>query len=230
VTTFYLVGPDFAHGGIAGALAGAPHVPACDRTVGAPAFAEGKEFLGLGHALFAVGDGPAFFHSEVVDGEDVRAAEAEDQKHFDGPGADAADGDEAFDEFFVGEGLRLFECGDNALDRFLREVFHGEDFCAGKAGFAEDRFAELEHFLRSGDKAVGAERLDAAEDGGGGFAGDGLISDGFEKDFVGGIELLRRQLEGNSIGDELGEFFVASRKMSGRGGEIERHGRRRSHG
>src|SRR6267154_4537282 len=84
-------GADFAHCGVAGALAGAPHVPTGDRTVGAPAFTEGQEFLRLGHVLFAVGDGPAFFDAEVVNGENVGAAEAEDEKHFDGPRADAAD-------------------------------------------------------------------------------------------------------------------------------------------
>ena len=85
-------GTDFAHGGVAGAVAGAPHVPAGDGAIGAPAFAEREEFFGFGHVLFAVGDGPAFFYAEVVDGENVGAAEAENQKHFDGPGADAADG------------------------------------------------------------------------------------------------------------------------------------------
>src|SRR5712692_280638 len=107
---------NFAHGGVAGALASAPHVPTGDGAVGAPAFAEGQELLRLGHVLFAVGDGPAFFDAQVVNGEDVEAAEAEDQEHFDGPGADAADGDEAFDELFVGELLGLFEGGDNAVD------------------------------------------------------------------------------------------------------------------
>ncbi len=129
---------DFAHGGVAGALAGPPHVPACDGAVGAPAFAEGEEFLGLGHVFFAVGDGPAFFDAEVVDGEDVGAAEAEDQEHFDGPGTDTADADEALDEFFVGESCGLLEGRDDAVDGFLREVFHGEDLRAGETGFAED--------------------------------------------------------------------------------------------
>src|SRR5271170_7242500 len=49
-------GADFAHGGVAGAVTGAPHVPAGDGAVGAPAFAEGKEFFGLGLVFFAVGD------------------------------------------------------------------------------------------------------------------------------------------------------------------------------
>src|SRR5436853_6157343 len=80
-------GADFAHGGVAGALASAPHVPTGDGAVGAPAFAESEEFFGLGHMLLAVGDGPALFDTDVVDGEDVGSAETENQKHFDGPGA-----------------------------------------------------------------------------------------------------------------------------------------------
>ncbi len=70
-------GEDFVGDFVAGAFEGAPHVPAGDGAIGTPAFAEGEEFFGLGHALFAVGDGPAFFYAEVVDGEDVGAAEIE---------------------------------------------------------------------------------------------------------------------------------------------------------
>ena len=69
-------GADFAPGGVAGPLTGAPHVPTGDGAVGAPALAEGEEFLGLGHVLLTVGDGPALLDAEIVDGENVRAAEA----------------------------------------------------------------------------------------------------------------------------------------------------------
>jgi len=178
-------GADFAHGGVASAVAGAPHVPAGDGAVGAPAFAESEEFFRFGLVFFAVGDGPAFLYAEVVDGENVGAAEPENQKHFDRPGADAADGGEAFDEFFVGEFLRVLESGDDAFDGFFREVFHGGDFGTGEAGFAKGLLAEFEHFLRAGRAARGAEGFDAAENGGGCFAGDGLVGDGFEKGFVG---------------------------------------------
>ena len=55
---------DFVGGRMrAGPFEGAPHVPAGDGAVGAPSFAEGEEFFGLRHVLFAVGDGPAFFHA-----------------------------------------------------------------------------------------------------------------------------------------------------------------------
>src|SRR5271170_5949203 len=81
-------GADFAHGGVAGAVAGSPHVPAGDGAVRTPALAESEKFFGFRHVLFAVGDGPAFFYAEVVDGENVWAAQADNQKHFHRPGAD----------------------------------------------------------------------------------------------------------------------------------------------
>ena len=73
-----LAGADLVSGGVAGALKGAPHVPTGDGAIGAPAFAECEKFLGTGLVFFAVGDGPAFLHAEVMDWENVRAAEAED--------------------------------------------------------------------------------------------------------------------------------------------------------
>jgi len=207
------VGLDFVGEFVAGAIEGAPHVPGSDSAVGMPALPEGEKFLRARHVFFTVGDGPAFFDPEVVDGKNIRAAEAENQKHFNGPGADAADRDEALDEFVVGEFFSLLEGGDDAVESFLGEVLHGENFCAGEAGFAERGLAELQHFLRSGSAAGGAEGFDAGVDGGGGFAGDGLIRDGFEERFVRRLELVGVGLEGHGVGDEFGEFFVA-------GGEI----------
>ncbi len=195
-------GADFAHGGIAGTVAGAPHVPAGDGAVGAPAFPEGQEFFGFGLVFFAVGDGPAFLYAKVVDGENVGAAEAENQKHFDRPGADAADGGEALDEFFIGEFVRVFERGDDAFDGFFGEVFHGDDFCAGEAGFTKGLFAELEHFFWRGSAAGGAESFDARENGRGRFARDGLVGDGFEESFVGALQMVGVHTESFGFGDE----------------------------
>src|SRR5579864_3123197 len=75
---FPLCWADFVGGGVAGFLEGAPHIPGGDGAVGAPAFAEGQKFFGPRHVLFVVGDGPAFLYAEVVDGENVGAAKAED--------------------------------------------------------------------------------------------------------------------------------------------------------
>ena len=224
-------GFDFVGGGVAGAGEGAPHVPAGDGAVGAPAFAEGEEFFGAGLVFFAVGDGPAFLYAEVVNGKDVGAAEAEDQEHFDGPGSDAADGDKAFYEFLIGEFFGLFEGRDDSFDGFLREVFHGEDFCAGEPGFPESLGTELQHFLRCGETASFTEGFDAAEDSGGGFAGNGLVGDGFEKCFVGRLMGVHFGVEGRGGADEFCDGFVASGEMfcggvevEGKGGRLVDHG------
>ncbi len=200
---------DFVGGGVAGTLEGAPHVPTGDGAVGAPTFAKGEKFLGLGHVFSAVGDGPAFFDAEVVDGQDVGAAKAEDQEHFDGPSADAANGDEALDEFFVGEFFGLLEGGDDTVDGFLGEVFHGEYLRAGETGFAERALFEFQHFLGCGNAAGGAESFDAAEDSGGGFSGDGLVGDGFEESFIGGLKGILVHLEGDGFRDQAFQAFVA---------------------
>jgi len=126
---------------MASALAGAPHIPGGDGAVRAPAFAEFQEVFGRGHVLLAVSDSPAFANAEVVDGKNIGAAEAENEKHFDGPGADAADRYEALDELLVGEFVGFLKGRHGAINGFLSEVFHGKDFCTGKAGFAEGTFA-----------------------------------------------------------------------------------------
>jgi len=212
---------DLVGGGVAGALEGAPHVPACDGAIGAPAFAEGKELFRAGLVFLAVGDRPAFLHAEIMDGENIRAAKAENQKHFDGPGADASNGDESLDEFFVGEFFRFFEGRDDAFDGFFGEVFHGEDFCSREAGFAKGSCAEFDHFLWSGDSAIRTERFDAAENCGSGFARDGLISDGFEKSFVGRLVLFHFGLEGLATADKFGDDGIAVAEMFCCGIEVE---------
>ncbi len=215
-------GADLAHGGVAGTMAGAPHVPAGDGAVGTPALAESEEFFGFGLVFFAVGDGPAFLYAQVVDGKHVGAAEAENQKHFDGPGANAADRSQPLDEFFVGEFLRVFESGDSALDRFFGEIFHGDNFRAREAGFAKSLFAQLEHFLRRGRAARRAERFDPSKNGGGRFTGDGLVSDSFQQRFIGVLEVVEVHLKGFRFGDERFQFFVAFRKLLDGFGEVKR--------
>ena len=80
----------------------------------------------VGGFEFAEGEGEAFADAVVVDGEDVGAAEAEDQQHFYGPAADAADLREVFDDGFVGHAADVSEIGDGAVDGFGGEVAEGE--------------------------------------------------------------------------------------------------------
>ncbi len=111
--------------------------------------------------------------------------------------------------------------GDDAFDRFCGEIFHGQDFCVGEAGFAEGGSFELQHFFGSGRAAVVAEGFDAAEDGGGGFAGDGLVGDGFHEGFVGGLGEVEIFLEFFGGEDEFGEFFVFGGEVGHGEGEVE---------
>jgi len=76
------------------AIDGAPHVPTGDGAIGAPALAECGQLARLGNFFLAVGNGESLLHAVVVDGQDVGAAEAEDEEHLDGPRADAAHRDE----------------------------------------------------------------------------------------------------------------------------------------
>ena len=221
MTTFYLVGPDFAHGRVAGALAGAPHVPTGDGAVGTPAFAEFQEFFGRGHVFLAVGHGPALLYAEVVDREHVGTTEAENQKHFDSPGADAADGDEPLNEFVVGEQESLVVCGDDAFDGFLGEILHGGNFCAGEAGIAEFGVGNSQHFFGARRAPAFPEGFDTREDGGGGFAGDGLVGDGFEENFVGRLCISNIDFEGCDFGDEAFQAFIALAEMANGFGKIE---------
>jgi len=46
------------------------------------------------------------------------------------------------------------------------------------------------------------------EDGGRGFAGDGLAGDGFEERFVGGLRGVHLGVELGGFGNEGGEFFI----------------------
>jgi len=207
---------------VAGAFKGSPHVPGGDGAVGAPAFPEGQKFFGAGHVFFAVSDGPAFLHAEVMDGEYVGAAEAEDQEHFDGPGANAADGDKAFDEFFVGEFEGLVVVGDDAFDRFSGKIFHGQDFCAGKTSFAQLAFAEFEDFLWCGGFAGSAQRFDAGENCFSGFAGDRLVGDGFQQGFVGGLGVVDPGIKWDNLLDQASDAGVGVRQMSNGDGEVER--------
>ncbi len=75
--------------------------------------------------------------------------------------------------------------------------------------------------LRRGDAAGSAEGFDAAEDGGGSFAGDGLVGNGFKERFVGRLVRFHFGLEGSGGADEFGEDFVASAEVFVGGGQVE---------
>ena len=65
--------------------------------------------------------------------------------------------------------------------------------------------------LLIGNAAGRAQRLDAPENGGGCFAGNGLVGDGFEKNLVSRLRVGDVNLKGRGLGDEAFQAFIAFR-------------------
>ncbi len=201
--------------GFASEVAGAPEVPAGDGAPGTPLFAAAEDLTGGGEhggveglALWEAseGEGESFADTVVGDGEDVGAAEAEDEEHLDGPDADAADLGEAFDNLLVGKAANLGEGGDGAVDGFGGEVAEGFGFGGGEATGAEHIVGSLEQVLgRRVEFAEGGEQT--LEDRGRGFAVELLVDDGFEQRFERRVLALELQREGHAL-DELAKLRI----------------------
>ena len=163
------------------------------------------EWFRFGQAV--EGEGESFADAVVGYRQHVGAAEAEDEEHVDGPGADAADLGEAFDDFFIGHAANLNEGGDGSVEGFGGEVAEGFGFGGGEAGGTEEVVWRLKQMFGRGVKfAEGSEQ--AFEDGGGSFAVEMLVDDGFEKRIEGGVLAFEFQGEGAAALDELAEFGI----------------------
>lgn len=137
---------------------GLPEVPTSDTSIWFPFFAEGGEGLGLGEFAFVEGEFVALLDAVIKSGKYVGATEAEDQEHVHSPGADAADGSEACEDFVVGEFFDFLHSGDDALDGFGGEVAEGGDFLAGETGGAKVFISGGEH-LRGSGEVTGADAV-----------------------------------------------------------------------
>ena len=188
-----------------GEIAGAPEIPTGDGPPGSPLPGStlhvggfGEEVgCDLGGGLEALeGEGEPFADAVVGGGEDVGAAETEDEHHFDGPLANAADLGQMLDDCFVGHAADTGEGGDGAVEGFGGEVAEGESFVVGEAGGAQLGSGAVEEMLRRGVGRMAAwgeaaKRLEARDhacvNGGGGLAVELLIDDGFGEGFEGGL-------------------------------------------
>ena len=119
-------------------------------------------FKGAGFGEALEGERKALADAVVGDGR-TSAAHAEDEEHFDGPGADAADLGEVLDDFGVGHFSDGGVGGDGSVEDLGGEVAEGFDLVAGDAGGAEGLIGGVEEKLGSG---IAAEVLaDAAVNG-----------------------------------------------------------------
>src|SRR6185295_20269640 len=80
-----------------------PEIPGCSGAIGLPTFPISQHFSRLRHRTLAIGDAKPVAHTEVVDWQDVRASQLEDQQHFDRPTANPTDRNEPFDDRLIVE-------------------------------------------------------------------------------------------------------------------------------
>jgi hypothetical protein len=123
---------------------------------------------------------------------------------------------------FVGHATDLNESGDGAVDGFGGEVAEGEHLVFGEAGGAELLVGAVEEMLGGGvgsgacgfECQYGREGFEkTAMDGGGGFAVELLIDDGFDEGFEGRLGAGDAHGEGAGSLDELAEFGIGERKI-----------------
>lgn len=137
------------------------------------------------------GESEAFADGVVVHGEDVGAAEAEDEEHLDGPSSHAPDLRQVRHDVVVGHAADAGEGGDGAVEGFGGEVAEGEGLVAGEAGGAELLVGTIEEVLGGGVAANAADGVEAfkeaAVNGGGSLAVELLVDDGFGEGFKGGL-------------------------------------------
>ena len=181
-----------------GEIAGAPKIPAGDRAPGCPFFGSTLHVGGLGEEVrrdlggrleALKREGEAFSHPVVAGGEDVRSPEAEDEHHFDGPLADAADLGKVLDDRVVCHAADTGEGWDGAVEGLGGEIAEGEGLVVGKTGGTQLGGGAVEEMLRRGVNAEAAKGFEARDhacvDGGGGLAVELLIDDGFGEGFKG---------------------------------------------
>jgi hypothetical protein len=193
---------------------------------GLPAFGTGAHDVGFGEIGWGdfvggfeaeEGEGEAFADAVVVYGEDVGAAEPEDEEHLYCPTANAADLSEVFDDGFVGHATDAREGGYGAIEGFGGEVAEGEGFVVGEAGGAELLVGAVEKVLSGGVDADAGDRVEALEqaavDGCGGLAVELLIDDAFDKGFKWGLRAGHAEGEGSGALDELTEFGVGGGEL-----------------
>ena len=122
----------------------------------------------------------AFADAVVGEGEHIGASEAEDEEHFDGPGADAADGGETGDDFFVRHATDACQSGDGAVERLGGEIAKCENLALRDAGGAKLIVGGGEQVFGGG--VVFAEGFEQAlKDGRSRLAVELLVDDGFEQ-------------------------------------------------
>lgn len=189
--------------------------------MGPPGCADAQDFVGLWHCLQPIAPHDGAVDTDIVRGQDVRAAQVEHQEHLGGPATDPADAGEVGDDLFVGPVFELFGA-EFAADEVEGEVADGGGLLAGEPaeaegfvieggdlrGFGEGRFFEFEQAEEFAVDGVGGGAADLLEDDGAGERLEGVGSSGAERHIAAEV-------------DDGGHGGVGGAEVRGGGGEVD---------
>jgi VWFA-related protein len=154
----------------------APEVPGGDGAPGAPGSGEGFHVGGVRGSGEGPGAADGIADPEVAGGEDIGAAEGEDEKHVGGPDADAPDGGQMGDDIIVGhrgEGAEADFAGGGAAGQVVEGGALGGGEAAGAELFGGEGGDE-----GGGDPPGVGGGAEAGPDSGGGASAQLLGDDG----------------------------------------------------
>jgi ubiquinone/menaquinone biosynthesis C-methylase UbiE len=154
-----------------------PQIPGGDAAIRRPDFAERRHFAGFRLRLQLVQQPIALAHAEIVDRQDIFPAEREDQQHFDGPAADAADHRQPLDQLRVAEARGGAAGRHHALRRLRGDVADRGGFSRGEAAGAHRRVVGGQHLLWGRERHLRIQRGEPAEDRTRGVAVQLLVGD-----------------------------------------------------
>src|SRR5436190_3976205 len=159
-------------------FARAPEIKGRRGTMGPPALAVAFEDDGFRKFALVEDDFESFADGQVVNREDVRPAQVEDQKHFDRPAPDTFDFGEARQDFGVGECVYFGEFWNGAGEQAGSEIANVSGLWAREPDAAQGFGISTKDFACGGEVAIREQRAEAAEDGFGRTAAELLIGDG----------------------------------------------------
>src|SRR5207244_8700285 len=157
-------------------LRGAPQIPARCRAIRPPSRAAPLQIGARRQLALLEGDREPLADAIVVRGQDVRAAEAEDQEHLHRPPADPTHLCQAFDDSRVLHAMDLGERGELPVGGPAREVAQREELRAREAGPAELRVRDAQELPGRGPFVrARKERTQTREDRRRSLAGELLV-------------------------------------------------------
>jgi hypothetical protein len=174
-----------------------------------------EDGFGLRQLAFAVGDHEAFLDAEIMNRQDVHASEFENQKHFNGPWANAFDLGETFDQFFVGQCENFVVSRNGTGNGTGGEVFDVGNFRARETDAAQNEIFDSEDLLGCGMRDVWKEIVETAHDGFGGAAAELLMGNRAQEGIERRAGFVRYEKDGAGRFDDAAKIGIDFGKMGG---------------